>query len=79
MLESIKNTLRDLEVPDPAIHLVADYYGVVDNSDFLLKEVQWAEEELRSSSKNFEEVGSAALCPRGREMVGGCLRVPQRR
>ena len=56
VLESIKNTLKDLEVPDPVINLVVDYYRAVDNSDFLLKEIQWAEEELRSYSRNFEEV-----------------------
>ena len=43
VLSLIKDTLKDLEIPEPAYSLILDFYGEVDDGDFPLEEVHWAE------------------------------------
>ena len=56
VLVAIRNTLRDLDFPDPDISIVINFYGEADNNGFLLEEVLWAEELLAQRTRHWEEV-----------------------
>ena len=55
VLSLIKDTLKDLEIPEPAYSFILDFYGEVDDGDFPLEEVHWAEAVV-FHDEDFEEV-----------------------